>query len=99
MAKSSGGGGSGGRSGGGSSEAGTNGDAGQPGEVVREAALQQKRAYKENIATIDALYEKAQRSETATSEQRKALRDQKREYQKKISALESDYRAKTGLFL
>lgn len=95
MPKGSGGGGRPGRSGGGSPMQ----DNQQPGEVFRVAAQQQKQAYKENIAAIDKLYEAAQRSDTATSEQRAALRAQKKEYQKKINALESDYRAKTGLFL
>jgi hypothetical protein len=85
MSGGSGGSGSGGRSGGSS----TNGDAGQPGEVFREATLQQIRAYKENIATIEALYAKAVVSETSTYAQRKVLRDQMREYQKKIYALEN----------
>lgn len=71
----------------------------QPGEVFRQAQLAQRQNMKDNIASIDAMYEKAQRSETATSEQRYALRQQKKEYQKKVNALESEYRTKTGLFL
>jgi hypothetical protein len=98
MGGNAGGGGNGGRKGGGGGGDSLP-DNQQPGEVFRVAAQQQKQAYKENIATIDKLYETAQRSDTATSEQRAALRSQKKEYQKKINALESDYRAKTGLFL
>lgn len=97
MGGNSGGGGNGGRSGGGGGSPAQ--DNQQPGEVFRIAAQQQKQAYKENIATIDRMYEKAVVSETVTSAQRKALRDQKRDYQKKIRTLESDYLAKTGSFL
>ena len=51
MCGGSGGGKSGGGGGGGSSEAGTNGDAGQPGEVVRQANNEQlKRVLGRNMA-------------------------------------------------
>jgi hypothetical protein len=86
-------GGSGGKSGGGGGGS-TNGDAGQPGEVFRQAALQQRRNMNENIATIENLYGKAE-----TSAQRKMLREQKREYQKKIGEIEREYRSKTGEML
>lgn len=94
MGGGSGGGGNGVRSGGGGAE-----DVQQPGEVFRQATLMQRNALKENIKTIEQLQDKAIRSETATPEQRKALRNQKQEYQKKINALEREYREKTGLFL
>lgn len=90
MGGGSGGSGSGGRGGGGPGLP----DNQQPGEVFRQAALQQRRNVNENIKTIDNMYGKAE-----TSAQRKALREQKREYQKKIGEIEREYRSKTGQML
>jgi hypothetical protein len=63
MAKSSGGGGNGGRTGGGgSSGAGTNGDAGQPGEVFRVANQMKDDELKSSVKILDLELDKTHAS-------------------------------------
>lgn len=104
MAKSSGGGGSGGRSGGGGGDMSKNGDAGQPGEVVRAANNAPGADYARataQIATLDAEIAKTNRAYEAATQAgdrdgrkmlrklRSSLEDKKIEIEKARSSMKA----------